>query len=60
MDARGPKPGPTPRDPGRRRFYVQPPLAELVKVRGLKSSFHNNAIQSWKVDADGSVHNIHV
>ena len=40
--------------------YVQPTLAELVKVRGLNSIYHNNAIQSWKVAADGSVHNVHV
>ena len=39
--------------------YVQPTLADLVKVRGLNSRFHLNAIQSWKVAADGSVHNIH-
>ena len=39
--------------------YVQPPLAALVKVRGLNSRFFNNAIQSWKVTADGSVHNVH-
>ena len=39
--------------------YVQPTLAELVKVRGLNSRFHNNGIQSWKVAADGSVHNVH-
>ena len=39
--------------------YVQPMLAELVKVRGLNSIYFNNAIQSWKVTADGSVHNIH-
>jgi sulfane dehydrogenase subunit SoxC len=37
--------------------YVQPMLAELVKVRGLNSVYHNNAIQAWKVAADGSVHN---
>jgi sulfane dehydrogenase subunit SoxC len=37
--------------------YVQPTLAALVKVRGLNSKFHNNAIQSWRVAADGSVHN---
>ena len=37
--------------------YVQPTLAALVKVRGLNSKFHNNAIQTWKVAADGSVHN---
>jgi sulfane dehydrogenase subunit SoxC len=40
--------------------YVQPTLAELVRVRGLNSRFFNNAIQSWKVAADGSVHNVHV
>jgi sulfane dehydrogenase subunit SoxC len=39
--------------------YVQPTLAELVRVRGLNSVYFNNAIQSWKVAADGSVHNVH-
>jgi sulfane dehydrogenase subunit SoxC len=39
--------------------YVQPALAALVRVRGLNSFYHNNAIQSWKVAADGSVHNVH-
>jgi sulfane dehydrogenase subunit SoxC len=39
--------------------YVQPKLAELVKVRGLNSLYHNNAIQNWKVRADGSVQNVH-
>jgi sulfane dehydrogenase subunit SoxC len=39
--------------------YVQPTLAELVRVRGLNSQFYNNAIQSWRVAADGSVHNVH-
>jgi len=39
--------------------YVQPTLAELVRVRGLNSIYYNNAIQSWKVAADGSVHNVH-
>jgi len=39
--------------------YVQPTLAELVMVRGLNSSYNNNAIQSWEVAADGSVHNVH-
>jgi sulfane dehydrogenase subunit SoxC len=37
--------------------YVQPTLAALVKVRGLQSTYYNNAIQTWKVAADGSVHN---
>jgi sulfane dehydrogenase subunit SoxC len=40
--------------------YVQPTLAELVRVRGLNSVYFNNAIQNWKVAADGSVHNVHV
>jgi len=40
--------------------YVQPTLAALIKVRGLHSHYFNNAIQSWKVAADGSVHNVHV
>jgi sulfane dehydrogenase subunit SoxC len=39
--------------------YVQPTLAALVGVRGLDSYYFNNAIQSWKVAADGSVHNVH-
>jgi sulfane dehydrogenase subunit SoxC len=39
--------------------YVQPTLTELAKVRGLNSFYHNNAIQGWKVAADGSVHNVH-
>ena len=40
--------------------YVQPTHAELVGVRGLNSTYHNNAIQSWKVMADGSVQNVQV
>jgi sulfane dehydrogenase subunit SoxC len=40
--------------------YVQPTLRDLVKVRGVNSKFHLNAIQSWKVAADGSVSNVHV
>jgi sulfane dehydrogenase subunit SoxC len=39
--------------------YVQPTLAELVRVRGLNSIYFNNAIQSWKLAADGSVQNVH-
>jgi sulfane dehydrogenase subunit SoxC len=40
--------------------YVQPTLTELVQVRGLNSVYFNNAIQSWQVATDGSVHNVHV
>ena len=39
--------------------YVQPTLADLVKVRGLSSVYHLNAIQSWHVATDGTVTNVH-
>ena len=38
--------------------YVQPTLAEVVKVRGRNFVYFNNAIQSWRVAADGSVHHV--
>jgi len=37
--------------------YVQPTREALVAVRGYNSNYHNNAIQIWKVAADGSVTN---
>ena len=39
--------------------YVQPTLNELVAVRGTKSVYHLNAIQSWHVSTDGEVTNVH-
>ncbi|GHG37245.1 sulfite dehydrogenase [Paracoccus aerius] len=39
--------------------YVQPTLPELVRVRGTKSVYHLNAIQSWHVAANGEVTNVH-
>ncbi len=39
--------------------YVQPTRAALVAVRGVNSVYHYNAIQSWKVAADGQVSNVH-
>ncbi len=39
--------------------YVQPALAALVHARGTDSVNHNNAIQSWRVDSNGSVTNGH-
>lgn len=39
---------------------VQPTLREIVKLRGVNSVHHLNAIQSWKVAADGTVSNVHV
>ena len=37
--------------------YTQPPLADLIKVRGVNSQYHNNGIQVWKVAADGKITN---
>jgi sulfane dehydrogenase subunit SoxC len=37
--------------------YVQPTRAQLVHVRGLYSSYHCNAIQTWQVAQDGAVTN---
>jgi len=37
--------------------YTQPPLADLIKVRGVNSQYHNNGIQVWKVAADGTITN---
>ncbi|QSP93882.1 sulfite dehydrogenase [Marinobacter salinisoli] len=38
--------------------YVQPTLHQLRKARGSNSIYHKNAIQTWKVNADGSVINV--
>lgn len=40
--------------------YVQPKINELRAVRGTKSIYHNNAIQSWKVAPSGEVSNVQV
>ena len=37
--------------------YVQPTFAELLAVRGEHSFYHNNAIQPWRIDAQGQVTN---
>jgi sulfane dehydrogenase subunit SoxC len=42
------------------RGHVQPTLAQLRQVRGTRSIYHNNAIQSWKVAASGEVSNVQV
>jgi len=39
--------------------YIQPTLEQLVEVRGLKSVYHLNAIQSWHIAPDGEVTNVH-
>ena len=38
--------------------YVQPSIRALRAVRGTRSIYHNNAIQSWQVAASGEVANV--
>ncbi|NLZ40166.1 MAG: sulfite dehydrogenase [Comamonadaceae bacterium] len=40
--------------------YVQPGYRALRAVRGTRSIYHNNAIQSWKVTETGEVGNVQV
>ena len=40
--------------------YVQPMIRQLRAVRGTRSIYHNNAIQTWRVDATGEVTNVQV
>jgi len=38
--------------------FVQPTYQQLRKVRGTRSIYHNNAIQSWLVQENGEVKNV--
>ena len=38
--------------------YVQPSYRQLRAVRGTRSIYHNNAIQSWLVQENGEVKNV--
>ncbi|XLZ70843.1 sulfite dehydrogenase [Massilia sp. SR12] len=40
--------------------YVQPQINQLRAVRGTRSIYHNNAIQSWQVAPNGEVSNVQV
>ncbi|HEX4882811.1 MAG TPA: sulfite dehydrogenase [Casimicrobiaceae bacterium] len=40
--------------------FVQPTYRQLRAVRGTRSIYHNNAIQTWRVDASGEVTNVQV
>ena len=40
--------------------YVQPELRQLREVRGTRSIYHNNAIQTWRVESSGNVNNVQV
>jgi sulfane dehydrogenase subunit SoxC len=38
--------------------YVQPTYRQLRAVRGSRSIYHNNAIQTWLVQESGEVGNV--
>ncbi len=40
--------------------YVQPLMRQLREVRGTRSIYHNNAVQSWLVAPSGEVSNVQV
>jgi sulfane dehydrogenase subunit SoxC len=40
--------------------YVQPTRGQLRAVRGTRSIYHNNSIQTWQVEASGEVKNVHL
>lgn len=40
--------------------YVQPKYGPLRAVRGTRSIYHNNAIQTWRINPNGEVENVHV
>jgi sulfane dehydrogenase subunit SoxC len=39
--------------------YVQPTIAQLVEARGVNSFYHNNAIKTWAIAANGEVSNVY-
>ncbi len=40
--------------------YVQPAMRQLREVRGTRSIYHNNAIQTWQVLETGDVRNVQI
>jgi sulfane dehydrogenase subunit SoxC len=38
--------------------HIQPRINQLRAVRGTRSIYHNNAIQSWKIAESGEVFNV--
>jgi sulfane dehydrogenase subunit SoxC len=40
--------------------YVQPTIDQLRKARGVQSIYHKNAVQTWRVNADGTVNNVQI
>jgi sulfane dehydrogenase subunit SoxC len=40
--------------------YMQPKMSQLRAVRGTRSLYHNNAIQTWRIAESGEVSNVQV
>lgn len=40
--------------------YVQPTLSQLRAVRGVNSIYHNNAIHTWQLAANGEIKNVQI
>ena len=40
--------------------HIQPTIQQLREVRGVRSIYHNNAMQTWRVQPDGEVWNVQV
>jgi sulfane dehydrogenase subunit SoxC len=40
--------------------YVQPQIRQLREVRGTRSIYHNNSIQTWLVQENGEVKNVQI
>lgn len=40
--------------------HVQPTRAALIAELGVNSFYHYNAVQSWRIDENGKVRNVHV
>ncbi|MBC5811572.1 MAG: sulfite dehydrogenase [Candidatus Eremiobacteraeota bacterium] len=40
--------------------YVQPTLEQLRAVRGVNAIYNKNAIQTWRVNSDGTVDNVQI
>jgi sulfane dehydrogenase subunit SoxC len=38
--------------------HIQPTYSELRKIRGTRSIYHNNAIQTWLIEESGEVKNV--
>jgi sulfane dehydrogenase subunit SoxC len=38
--------------------HIQPTYAENRRVRGLRSIYHNNSIQTWLIEQSGEVKNV--